>query len=181
MAHVVSLQNESTCDTCDTKTLFTGSPKSRQPLSSRLRRARRPGRSHSYVPLHSWSALDLPPLHVAMALRRLEEPLPQVPVRHRPFTVIEPTVLPPLLVPASSHTVDEVGGVGVDGHSMILIYGLERHARSSYHHPQVGSVLFAAAYLLRLSIPEDYGPVAPGTAGSCGRSVGVDVGFRPGR
>ena len=36
----------------------------------------------------------------------LQEPLPQIPVRHRRFAVVEPSVLSPLLVPTSPHAVD---------------------------------------------------------------------------
>src|SRR5829696_2384628 len=52
--------------------------------------------------------LDLLPPHLLMALRCSEEPFPQIPVRHRLFAMVEPSVLSPLLVPAPSHAVDEV-------------------------------------------------------------------------
>src|SRR5919112_2921561 len=122
--------------------------------------------------------LDLLPPHLLMALRRPEEPLPQIPVRHRLFAMVEPTVLSPLLVPAPSHAVDEVGGVGVDGHRKSLVHGLQRDACGGYLHPQVSGVLLAAADLLDPPVPvDDNGPVAPGTAGAGGRSVGVDLDF----
>src|SRR5215210_7610617 len=99
-------------------------------------RARRPGRSRSCVVLQSWSApLPSPPSHFLVALRRLQEPLPQLPVRHRLIAVVEPSVLPPLLVPAPPHAVDEVGGVGVDGHKMPLLYCLQSAAGGGQLHP----------------------------------------------
>src|SRR5215203_5643725 len=92
--------------------------------------------------------------------------------------VVEPSFLSPLLVPASSHAVDEVGGVGVDGHRITLVYSLQRDAGGGYLHPQVGGVLLSAADLLGPPVPVvDNGPVASGTSGARGRSVGVDVGL----
>src|SRR5215208_2511427 len=103
--------------------------------------------------------LDLPPPHLLVALRRFQKSLPQIPVRYRFFAVVEPSVLPPLLVPAPPHAVDEVGGVGVDGHCMPLVYGLQGDTSSCYLHPQVGGILLAAADLFGLPLPIDYGTV----------------------
>ena len=108
-------------------------------------------------------------------LHCLQESLPQVPVRHRLIAVGEPTVLSPLLVPASPHAVDEVGGVGVDGHDVPLVYHFEGDARGGNLHPQVGGVLLAAADLLGLPLPRDNDSVASGTTGSTGCSVGVGI------
>src|SRR5215211_2625002 len=77
-------------------------------------------------------ALHLPPSHLPVAPCRFQKPLPQVSVRHRLSEVVEPSVLPPLLVPAPPHAVDEVGGVGVDGHDVPLVYGLQCHAGGGY-------------------------------------------------
>ena len=109
----------------------------------------------------------------------LQEPLPQVPVRHRLIAVVEPSVLSPLLVPTPPHAVDEVGGVGVDGHDVSLVYRLKGDARAGYLHPQVGGVLLTTADLLGLPIPIDFGTVASGPAGAGGCSVGVGVGLKP--
>ena len=111
----------------------------------------------------------------------LQEPLPQVPVRHRLIAVVEPSVLSPLLVPTPPHAVDEVGGVGVDGHDVPLVYRLKGDARAGYLHPQVGGVLLTTADLLGLPIPIDFGTVASGPAGAGGCSVGVGVGSSPGK
>src|SRR5829696_716227 len=105
------------------------------PPSWRPRRARRPGRCHSCAGLGSPGAPYLPPPHFLVALRRLQESLPQIPVRYRFFAVVEPSVLSPLLVPAPPHAVDEVGSVGVAGHCMPLVYGLQCHAGGGYLHP----------------------------------------------
>src|SRR5215218_2513806 len=107
----------------------------------------------------------------------LQEPLPQVPVRHRLIAVVEPSVLSPLLVPTPPHAVDEVGRVRVDGHCMPLVYPLQGDTCSGYLHPQVGGVLLAAADLLGLPIPGDNDSVASGTAGAGGCPVGVGVGL----
>src|SRR5215218_5569554 len=118
-----------------------------------------------------------------MALFCFQEPLPQIPVRHRLIAVVEPSVLPPLLVPTPPHAVDEVGGVGVDGHRMPLVYSLQGDARGGNLHPQVGGVLLTTADLLALALPIDYGTVASGAAGAggCPVGVGVDFRFRQGR
>src|SRR5215203_4464418 len=122
------------------------------------------------------------PFHFLVARCRFEEPLPQVPVRHGPPAVVEPAVFPPLLVPAPSHAVDEVRGVGVDGHRMAIPYGLQSDAGCGYLHPQVGGVALSAADLHRLALQKrDYGPVASGTAGACRCPVGVDVDLTLGR
>src|SRR5215203_5307778 len=99
--------------------------------------------------------LDLLPSYFPVAQRRLQEPLPQVPVRHGLSAVVEPSILPPRLVPAPPHAIDEVGRVGVDGHDVPL----------------------AAADLLGLASPgQDY-PVASGAAGATRCPVGVGVGL----
>src|SRR5215217_6708215 len=67
-------------------------------------------------------ALHLPTSHLPVVPCPFQEPLPQVPVRHRLSAVVEPSVLLPLLVPSPSHAVDEVRGVGVDGHDVPLVY-----------------------------------------------------------
>ncbi len=113
-----------------------------------------------------------------MALRRLQEPLLQIPVRHRLIAVVEPSVLSPLLVPTSPHAVDEVGGVGENGHDVPFVYRLQGDAGGGQLHPKVRGVLLAAADLFGLPLPIDYGTVASGTAGAGGRSVGVDVGLQ---
>src|SRR5215216_2106982 len=113
-----------------------------------------------------------------MALFCFQEPLPQIPVRHRLIAVVEPSVLPPLLVPTPPHAVDEVGGVGVDSHRMPLVYHLQGDTSSCYLHPQVGGILLATADLLALALPKDNDSVASGTTGSSGCPVGVGVDFR---
>src|SRR5215210_7754703 len=105
------------------------------PPSWRPQRARRHGRSRSCAALGLLVPLDLPPPYLLVALRRFQKSLPQLPVRHRLIAVVEPSVLPPLLVPAPPHAVDEVGGVGVDGRDVPLVYGLQCDTRGGQLHP----------------------------------------------
>src|SRR5215203_5749350 len=87
------------------------------------------------VPLH------LPPSHLWVAPCRFQEPLLQVPVRHRLFAVVKPSVLPPLLVPAPPHAVDEVRRVGVNTHDVPFVYRFKSDARGGHLHPKVSGVL----------------------------------------
>src|SRR5215217_6178682 len=121
------------------------------------------------VPLH------LPPSHLPVALGPFQEPLPQVPVRHRLFAVVEPSVLPPILVPAPPHAVDEVRGVGVDAHDVPFVYRFKGDARGGQFHPKVGGVLLAATYLLGIALPRQHGPVSAWAAGATGCAVGIGV------
>src|SRR5215217_3379853 len=63
------------------------------------------------------------------------------------------------------------------------VYPLQGDTSSCYLHPQVGSVLLAAADLLGLALPRDNDSVAARTAGAggCPVGVGVDFRFRQGR
>src|SRR5215204_402928 len=114
------------------------------------------------VPLH------LSPSHLSVAPCRLKEPLPQVPVRHRLSEVVEPSVLPPLLVPSPPHAVDEVGAVRVDAHDVPFVYRFKSDARGGQFHPKVGGVQLAATYLLGFALPRHDGPVAAWAAGANG-------------
>src|SRR5215208_6655165 len=66
---------------------------------------------------------------------------------------------------------------------MPLVYRLQCDASGGQFHPQIGGVLLAAADLLSLPLPTDYGTVASGAAGAggCAVGVGVDFRFRQGR
>src|SRR5215210_8511278 len=61
---------------------------------------------------------------------------------------------------------------------MPLVYPLQGDTSSGYLHPQVGSILLAAADLLGLVLPRDNDSVASRTTGPSGCSVGVGVDFR---
>jgi hypothetical protein len=112
-------------------------------------------------------SFDLLPSHFLVARHRFQEPLPQIPVRHGPLAVVEPAVFSPLLVPAPSHAVDEVGGIGIDGHRMALPYVLQSGAGGGYLHPQVGGVVLSPADLHGPPLPkQDDCPVASGAAGA---------------
>src|SRR5215213_10280451 len=121
------------------------------------------------VPLH------LPPSHFQVAPCRFQEPLPQVPVRHRLSEVVEPSVLPPLLVPTAPHAVDEVGAVRVDAHDVPFVYRFKSDTRGGQFHPKVGGVQLAATYLLGFALPRHDGPVAAWAAGANGCPVGIGV------
>src|SRR5215213_4404188 len=114
------------------------------------------------VPLH------LPLSHLWVAPCRFQEPLLQVPVRHRLSEVVESSVLQPRLVPASPHAVEEVRRVGVDAHDVPFVYRFKGDARGGQFHPKVGGVLLAATYLLGLALPRQHGPVAAWAAGANG-------------
>src|SRR3712207_1268310 len=121
--------------------------------------------------------LDLPPSHLPMAPGRLQQPLPQVPIRHGLLAVVEPSVGPPPLVPAPPHAVDHVGRIGVDGHLVPLVYRLQGGAGRGQLHPEIGAIPLRAADLLGPTPPRQNGPVAPGATGSrrCPVRVGASL------